>query len=350
MLMMHGYGDGIYDRQGGLRGAEKWFGTNMMMATARRRLGPGDLGLKSMLSLDPALTGKKGYPLLLQTGETADGRSPLIDRQHPHDLFMELAVSYSVAWDENRSVFGYFGLPGEPALGPPAFMHRFSGLDNPEAPITHHWQDATHIAYGVATAGAVWKDVKVEGSVFRGREPDQYRWDIEPPKFDSFSGRISFNPGRNWALQASAGKIKSPEQLDSGENVDRVTASASFNRPWSGGNWQTTFVWGQNSRSGRHRLDGYLLESAASFRGHTFFGRVERVAKDDLFDPSAALHGQIFKVQKAALGYVRDFDWVKHLVLGLGAAGSLDFLPAALAPFYGKNPASFMIFARIKLV
>src|SRR5580765_3870890 len=150
----------------------------MGMAMARRTLGPGSLGLRSMISVEPATIGKVGYPLLLQTGETADGRAPLIDRQHPHDFFMELAASYSHRLSEHSSLFAYVGLPGEPALGPPAFMHRFSGEDNPEAPISHHWLDSTHIAFGVVTVGYVLGGLKIEGSVFRGREPDQSRYNI----------------------------------------------------------------------------------------------------------------------------------------------------------------------------
>ena len=147
-----------------------------------------------MLSLDPAM-GKGGYPLLLQTGETADGHEHLVDRQHPHDAFMELSASYSHPLGETGAAYIYAGLPGEPALGPSAFMHRFSGMDNPESPITHHWLDSTHVTFGVATVGYSWHDkMKLEGSLFTGREPDQSRWDIETPKLDSWSVRASWNP------------------------------------------------------------------------------------------------------------------------------------------------------------
>src|SRR6185295_3951046 len=154
MLMLHGAGSLVSDHQGGARGDDKVYSDNMVMGMAQRPLGPGTFGLRTMLSAEPATIGKQGYPLLLQTGETADGRTPLIDRQHPHDLFMELAGTYSVS-SGNRSLYVYAGLPGEPALGPPAFMHRFSGMNDPQAPITHHWLDSSHITYGVLTAGAV---------------------------------------------------------------------------------------------------------------------------------------------------------------------------------------------------
>ena len=81
MLMLHGSADVVLDQQGGPRGDDKVFSSNMVMGMAQRMVGPGTLGLRTMLSAEPATIGKKGYPLLLQTGETGDGRIPLIDRR-----------------------------------------------------------------------------------------------------------------------------------------------------------------------------------------------------------------------------------------------------------------------------
>lgn len=349
MIMVHGYADGIYDRQGGPRGREKGFSESMLMATAHRPLWGGTFGLRGMGSLDPAM-GPSGYPLLLQTGETADGKTGLIDRQHPHDLFMELAATYSHPLTENSSAFVYFGLPGEPALGPAVFMHRFSGMDNPEAPITHHWLDSTHVDFGVATLGYIWENLKLEGSAFRGREPDQYRWDIETPKFDSFSTRLSYNPGPDWALQASYGHLVSPEQLTPDVNTGRITASASYNWRVAGNLAQTTFAWGEDRNSPGKNLDGYLLETALRVaRTHTIFGRAERVGKDELFD-SGPQAGNAFTVGKVSLGYIYDFARWKHGQLGVGGVGSLLIVPSALKPVYGSAPASLMLFARLKLI
>ena len=189
---------------------DKTFLNGMFMGMAQRPLGEGTFGLRAMLAPDPFM-GANGYPLIFATGETADGRTHLIDRQHPHDLFMELATTYSYAFNKNSSVYVYAGLPGEPALGPSAFMHRTSGMDIPEAPITHHWLDSTHITFGVLTAGVVLDTWKLEASAFKGREPDQYRYDIEAPKLDSYSARISWNPIRELSLQVSWGHLKSPE-------------------------------------------------------------------------------------------------------------------------------------------
>ena len=347
--MVHGYLDAIYDHQGGPRGDDKSFSASMLMLMAQRPLANGTFGLRGMVSLDPTM-GKGGYPLLLQTGETADGRTPLVDRQHPHNVFMEMAATYSVAVSEHDSVFAYAGLPGEPALGPPAFMHRFSGIDNPEAPITHHWLDSTHIANGVVTLGYVRGDFKIEGSVFRGREPDQFRYRIEPGALDSQSMRFSYNPTANWSLQVSHGRIKSPESLEPGIDVRRTTASASFNYRLPGGLWQTTAAWGRNTNSPGKSLEGYLVESAASLAGgHTLFGRIERVAKDELFTGDAPQAGQSFTVGKLSLGYIHDFSVASHLKLGLGALVSAYAIPNSLDSVYGSHPASYMVFARVKL-
>lgn len=348
MLMAHGTVNFIYDDQAGKRGDTKTFSSSMAMLMASRPLGTGIFGLRGMVSLDP-LMGKSGYPLLLQTGETADGKSHLVDRQHPHDAFMELAATYSVPIGENSAMYGYLGLPGEPALGPSAFMHRFSGMENPEAPLTHHWLDSTHVTFGVATLGYSWQKWKLEGSVFNGREPDQYRWNIETRHFDSASSRLSFNPNDNWSLQVSRGFLKSPEQLDPDTSVHRTTASASYHRNLTNAEWQTTFAWGENEKNGKAR-DGYLLESTyALAKTHTFFTRAERVRNDELFEDDDPLHGRAFTVNKLSLGYLYDFAKIGDSTLGIGGLLSTYWLPSELNDAYGKHPLSSMVFVRLKL-
>ena len=346
--MLHGYVTGVYDHQGGPRGGEKIFSESMAMGMAQKPLGPGTLTLRAMLSLDPFM-GKSGYPLLLQTGETANGVTPLMDRQHPHDLVMELAGLYSVPVGAQTSLFAYVGYPGEPALGPPTFMHRFSGMDDPAAPISHHWLDSTHITFGVVTAGVVHGPFKIEGSVFNGREPDQKRWDFDPPRLDSYAGRLSFNPTANWAFQVSYGFIKGPEQLAPDVDQHRLTASATYDRPLRGGNWQTTLAWGRNLDEPGKRLDGFLLESAVSWQRHTLFARAENAAKDELFAAPSPLAGGIFHVESFSLGYVYDIPVADHLSLGLGAMGTVDIVPSPIRPAYGSNPFSDMVFTRFKI-
>ena len=348
-LVLHGMAHAVYDHQGGRRGGgDRVYGDNMIMGMARRPLGPGALGLRVMLSAEPATIGRRGYPLLLQTGETADGVTPLVDRQHPHDLFMELAGVYSVSRGD-RSLFLYAGLPGEPALGPPAYMHRFSGLDIPVAPIAHHWLDSSHISHGVLTAGAVADRVKIEASAFKGREPDQHRWDIESPKLDSHAFRLSVNPAPALALQASYGRLASPEQLEPAVDQDRATASAMVDGDWSGGHWEATLAWGRNRNRPGHTLDAWLGEATAEHEAHTLFARAERVEKDELFEAPDPRAGRVFAVGELGAGYRYDLRRAEHLALGLGVMGTLALVPDALRDAYGSTPASLLVFASARL-
>src|SRR6267154_4489549 len=348
--MWHGYLNLIFDPQGGPRGGDKTFANGMVMGMAQRPLGDGTLGVRAMLSPDPFM-GKNGYPLLLASGETADGRTHLIDRQHPHDLFMELAGTYSRNLNATSSVFLYAGLPGEPALGPPAFMHRTSGVDIPEAPITHHWLDSTHITFGVVTAGLIVDKWKMEASAFRGREPDQHRYDIEPPKLDSFSARLSWNPIRELSMQVSWGRLRSPEALDPLVDEDRVTASATYTQPFGDDHlWSSTFAWGRKILRPGETLDGFLLESALILKKiYTLFLRAERVAETELHDDIPALAGRVLTVNKVSLGAIYDFYQKDRVKAGIGALVSKYALPGELKPFYGSDSTSGMIFARIKI-
>ncbi|MEI9965264.1 MAG: hypothetical protein WDM92_11790 [Caulobacteraceae bacterium] len=290
--------------------------------------------------------GPSGYPLLLATGETADGKTPLVDRQHPHDLFMELSASYSRPVGDNASVFVYGGLPGEPAFGPPAFMHRLSGMDIPEAPITHHWLDSTHITFGVITGGVVVGGVKLEGSVFNGREPDEHRWDIETGALTSWSARATWNPGPNWSLQVSGAHLKGPEQLEPDVDQGRVSASVIYTRPiGAGGAWSTTLAWGRKMLEPGPTLDAVLLESAVMPDDHwTVFGRAEYAQENELLpEPSP-----IYDVGKLSVGAIYDVRLAPHWKVGLGGLFSVYRFPDGLKPIYG-SPTSQMAFIRLKL-
>jgi len=353
MTMWHGMIDLIYDDQGGPRGAAKTFSSSMLMFMARRALPEGAFGLHLMLSADP-LMGRYGYPELFQTGETADGVHPLIDRQHPHNLLMEASANYSRNLSRQSALYLYAALAGEPALGPPAFMHRFSSEDNPEAPLTHHWLDSTHITYGVVTAGYQWDRVKLEGSAFNGHEPDQDRYAVELRAFDSWSARLSWNPLPDLALQVSTGRLASPEQLEPNVAMRRTTASASYNRMLDGVQWQTTFAWGRNQPELRPASNGWLLESALRLANtHTFFARAERVGKDELFIPGEPLYGPTYTVEELSFGYIYDFaQWGTQLGpihVGLGAMATAYRYPPLLDPGYGDNPTSFLVFLHAHL-
>lgn len=346
MLMAHGFADVVYDRQYGPRGDSKLFVASMGMLMAQRDLGPGIFGARAMLSLDP-LMGRSGYPLLFQSGETADGQTLLVDRQHPHDAFMELSASYSLPLGERASVFGYAGLPGEPALGPPAFMHRGSALPMPEAPLTHHWLDSTHITFGVITLGATQGDWKLEGSVFNAREPDQARWNIETEPLDSYSGRLSFNPDPHWALQLSHGFLRSPEQLEPDEAVHRTTASASYTS--DGGHWSTTLAYGLNRSHGENH-PAYLLESAREFPARfSLFARAEYIRTSHLFAEDSPLHDRDFDIGKLSLGGLQPIGSYGVLHFDAGALVSTYAVPRDARAEYGSDPLSFMLFLRTRL-
>jgi hypothetical protein len=344
-LMAHGIANLVYDHQSGPRGGQKVFPSGMLMGMARRPLGNGTLQFKAMISPDP-LMGPNGYPLLLASGETANGLMPLIDRQHPHDLVMELSASASQDIGSKGSAFLYAGLPGEPAFGPPAFMHREAILDSPEAPISHHWLDSTHISFGVVTAGVVLGKIKMEASRFNGRETDQRRWDIEAGPLDSTAARVSWNPTRSLALQASWARLDHPEQLEPAVNQTRWSASALWAEDVAPA-WHAaaTLAWGRKVAQG-HSDDAWVAEASLKHTGWTLFGRGEKVRNRELL----GLDGPGYRVGKVSLGAIRDFRVPNHLQLGAGGLLAVNFVPRALAPLYGgTNPIGTTAFIRLKL-
>lgn len=352
--MAHGNATLVWDRQGGPRGETKTFVSSMIMGMAQRPLGSGTLTLKAMGSLDP-LMGKRGYPLLLATGETADGRTELVDRQHPHDAIAELSATLSHPFGGGTSGFAYLAYPGEPALGPTAYLHRFSGMANPEAPISHHYLDSTHVTFGVATAGIVGGPWKVEASLFTGREPDERRWNVEKPRLDSWAVRATFNTAPDWSFQLSRGRLNSPEKLHPNEDVRRTTASATWNQPLSAGNWQTTLAWGRNrtlgGEDGGAARDAVLLESAADIGRWGMFARGEVAEKSDLFGDEhdgSSQPGRSFTVGKLSVGGYRSVP-LGSVTLDVGGLVSKFALPAALKPDYGRHPTGIMLFTRVRL-
>ena len=336
---------------GGRGDRDRFDAPSMFMLMYSKPLGEkSQIGWRAMVSLDPLIERGFGYPMLYQSGETYRGR-PLHDRQHPHDFFSELSASYSYKINEKQSFSFYAGYPGEPALGPPTFMHRASAMNNPDAPVSHHWQDSTHITWGVLTAGYNFGKFKFEASAFRGREPDENRWNFEAPKLDSFSGRFSFNPTKEWALQISHGYLKNPEPSEPNLKIlRRTTASAIYNKKFSDErNWANSFVWGQNYGSGE-RTNAFLFETDYRFQKNSIFGRLERVQKSghelalDEID-----HDKIFWVGAYSVGYARQLYEDKNLSVGLGAQASFYQNPNGLIPYYGgTNHQGWQIFLRFR--
>jgi hypothetical protein len=347
MVMAHGYVWGVYTEQSGPRGDDKAYVQSMAMLTAQKETGWGRVQLKSMMSLEPLMS-NRGYPNLFATGETAGGE-PLVDRQHPHDLFMELAARVDVNVGERASLFLYSGPVGEPALGPSAFMHRGSAKMNPEAPITHHWFDSNHITYGVATVGFTNSWFQIEGSIFTGREPDERRWNIEKPRFDSWSVRATWNPSPNWALQASTGRLKQPEFfIHPDEDEQRTTASVHYA---NGSGLSAMAAFSAKDRKPGPTLIAWLAEANWDIDDHhTLFGRIENVKNDELFpDDLNPLHEVPFRVSKFQLGYAYRLPLTGPLNLALGGTVSAFAKPDALDVAYGKNPVGATLFAKLSL-
>lgn len=344
-LMLHGFVWPVYSHQSGPRGDDKAFVESMAMASLEKPFEGGKLTVRTMMSLEPAMR-HDGYPNLFATGETAYGQ-PLVDRQHPHDVFMELAGKLDIDVAPGTTAFLYGGPVGEPALGPSTFMHRASARYNPEAPITHHWFDSTHITYGVVTAGLKSRAWQFEASAFRGREPDEFRWNIESPKLDSWSVRGSFAPSPAWLLQLSYGRITDPEEMHPGEDERRTTASAHYN---DGRGLSAMAAFSAKNRVPGPTLTAWLGEVNWDMdRHHTLFGRIENVANDELFpDHADPLHDQAFRVTKLQAGYAYRLP-LGPVNIAFGGTISAFAKPHALDFAYGKHPMGYTLFAKISL-
>ena len=353
-VMLHGFIFAQYDWQSGPRGDEQLGSLNWAMVMASHAAVGGTLQGRVMLSLDPATVGPSGYPLLVQSGEVHRGE-PLHDRQHPHDFFMEVGALYERPVSADAAFFLYAAPSGEPALGPVAFMHRPSAMDNPIANLSHHWQDATHIAFGVLTAGVFTRQVKVEGSFFNGREPDEHRWNFDRLRLDSWSARVTVNPGASWSLTAGYGYLDSPEELHPEESMRRATASVLHGRRLGEqGQWSSALVWGMNHHGAdRSPTHGVLAESEAILDGgHTVFGRAEHVqksAEDLALEEDSFAPERVFGLWTGTFGYIREIGRWRWATIGIGGQGIVNVLPAALEPVYGsRTPAGALVFLRVR--
>ena len=335
----------------GSRGGNYFDAPNWLMAMGQRQIGQkGIFHFNVMLSADRFTEGGNGYPLLFQTGESWKN-VPLVDRQHPHDLFSELAASYSYSFNKKTDLSFYLGYPGEPALGSTAFMHRPSALSNPDAPVGHHWNDGTHITFGVATIGLRLDKFKIEGSSFTGREPDENRLDFDKPRFDSWSGRLSYNPTQNWALEVSHGFIKSPEMLMPTENVNRTIASASYSKPFVGEQFlNVTVLWGLNKYKDQAGQNSALLEANYRLRKIELYTRYEWVQKSrEELNLDENLYGEntLFPVNALTLGLNYDLFHIGKIRVAGGGQLSAYHANNRLDNLYGKNPYAGEVFLRI---
>jgi len=357
LLMFHYNVVAGLNRQGGPRGVTKVESANWFMPMAYHKLGKGTVQLRGMFSFEPFTFPPGGSPLLFQTGETYKGQ-PLIDKQHPHDLFMELSAQYTLPIGERGTWFTYFGYPGEPALGPVAFMHRMSASENPSATLAHHLQDSTHISFGVLTTGFTYRWLKLEGSIFNGREPDENRYNFDAHRWNSRSARLSIMPNANWTMQVSYGFLRSPEGQEPDTDIRRATASVQYNKPLKRGNWASAIIWGRNhtSRPGEtHNLNGYTFESTVNFLDKNYlYTRLELVDKNDLLRAAdRALLGitddhPSFRIGAYTFGGVRDIWNNDKVSMGIGSDLTFSSKPSILDRIYGANPVSWKLFFRVR--
>jgi hypothetical protein len=344
-LMAHGVIFADYNQQGGPRGEGKAESVNWGMLMEQHRLGRGTILLRQMFSAESLTSPHPGFPELFQTGETYHGE-PLIDHQHPHNVFAELSALYMLPLSKTISWELYGGPAAEPALGPVTYIHRASAAELPLAPLSHHLQDSTHTSFGVVTTGFVINRFKLEGSAFNGHEPNEERWSIQPAALESWSVRASAAPNRNWTAQYSIGHLDHPEALEP-RNQWRETASVEYNRALAAGNWATSFVWGRVHEIGTEiHLNGYLLESTLNFRRRNYlFTRMELVDKNELFPPAEQ---PSYRIGAYTFGGTRDLVRNRAWQLGLGADLTVYSKPAVLDAAYGNYPVSFQIFLRMR--
>lgn len=357
-LMWMGQAFIVDTQQSAPRGGDKFYSTNWGMLGAVRKLGAGNLMLRSMISLEPAAVTDRRYPLLFQTGETAYG-VPIVDGQHPHDFVMELSAQYVRALGEKGSWSIYYAPVGDPALGPVAYPHRASAMELPQATLAHHWQDSTHIANNVLTAGVNYGNIRVEASGFHGREPDEGRWNIDWGAMDSWSARVTVFPSRNWAAQVSGGRLENPEASHPSAVV-RTTASLEYVRPAAAGNfWAASLIWGRNYKVAQSRAtNAVTAEAVAPFGRRNFVtGRFEWSQRDELFEYNHDLAHEVmrstgqyaFNVTAFTAGYTRDIALFRNVQTGIGANATAYAIPSALKPFYGDHPWGVNVFLRVRL-
>jgi hypothetical protein len=350
-LMAHGTVFVTYNQQGGPRGEGKAESTNYFMLMEQHKLWRGTILFREMFSAESLTSPHPGFPELFQTGETYHGE-PLVDHQHPHNVFAELALFYTVPINRRVSWLFYGGPSAEPALGPVTYIHRESASEDPEAPLGHHLQDSTHTSFGVVTTGVVIDRFKIEGSAFNGREPNEERWSIQLGALDSWSVRASVAPTRNWTAQYSYGRLEHPEATDP-EDERRQTASVEYNRALSGGwlgqgDWATSLVWGRKHKETEDtNQNSYLLESTLNFWQRNYaYTRMELVDKDELFP--GVQPAPSYRIGAYTFGGVRDLVHNDRWQMGLGADVTFYTKPAVLDPVYGENPVSLHVFLRVR--
>jgi hypothetical protein len=356
MLMFHANAFVVDTQQTSPRGGDKVFSTNWFMPMAERELGPGQLTVRAMFSLEPATVTGEQYPLLFQQGETAYG-VPIADGQHPHNFFMEVAALYDMHVGDKGLLSLYLAPEGDPAIGPSAYPHRASAIENPVGTLGHHQEDSTHIANDVVTLGATYGIGRIEASGFHGREPDEHRWNFEQGKIDSWATRFTLQPGQDWSGQFSYARIASPEALFPHENQERMTASLMYNRNVAHGNWANSAVWGRTrSLEDSAKENSYLFESTLQFKDRNYMslrlenaGRSNELLVGEHPLPPTFKEEPLTHVQAYTFGYDRDVNVIPTLSTAIGAQVTTYGVGRPLQPIYGTDPIGVQVFVRLRV-
>ncbi|HYX51930.1 MAG TPA: hypothetical protein VE783_00655 [Candidatus Limnocylindrales bacterium] len=355
MFMFHGAAFLNLQQQSGPQGGDKAFSTNWAMPMFQYKQERSELTLRAMFSLEPATITQRLYPELFQQGETAFGR-PITDGQHPHDFLMEIAALYDHRVAKDALLSFYAAPVGDPAMGPAAYEHRMSAAEDPLAPLGHHLEDSTHIADDVLIGGFTYKRARIEASGFHGREPDEFRWNLDYGAIDSWSTRFTVQPGKNWSAQYSFAHLTSPEQLHPEEDLQRMTASVMYNRPLENGNWSSLLLWGRNhSLASAMNTNGYLVESTLRFaQRNNLWTRIENVDRTTELllggqpEPPGFQEGFLARVQAYTFGYDREFAWFPGVSTAIGGQVTFYGKPEALTPIYSQHPTGGVLFLRVR--
>jgi hypothetical protein len=387
------------------RNRDAFFSTNWIMPMAQRELGRGQLTVRTMLSFEPATIGRKNYPELFQQGETANG-NPIVDGQHPHDFFMEVAALYDLPLSRNTLLSFYAAPVGDPAIGPTAYPHRQSASEDPIAALGHHQEDSTHIAFNVLTGGFTYRWARVELSGFHGAEPTEARWHFEPSPnghaIDSVATRLTVSPTADWTGQYSIAHIRAPEALYPSEDQQRQTASVMYHHtfhpkplpaakpmqmpgmnmdmagmdmnppaptptthrlppmpmvPNPATDFSTTFLWGRTkSLTGNGKENSYLAEALLRF-AHTNYAwtRLENAGRSNelLLSPGSPLppnfvESPLGHVAGYTFGYNHDIHLGAYVIAAPGAQFTVYRTPQPLRSIYGDTPTGEVMFVRFR--
>ena len=387
------------------RNRDAFFSTNWLMPMAQHSLGGrGQITFRTMLSFEPATVSNRNYPELFQQGETAYG-APIVDGQHPHNFFMEVAALYDLKLTTNTLLSFYAAPVGDPAIGPTAYPHRQSASEDPIAALGHHQEDSTHIAYSVLTGGLTYRWARLELSGFHGAEPTEARWHFAPSPnghaIDSVSTRLTVSPAADWSGQYSIAHIVAPEALYPHEDQQRQTASVMYHHTFrsepappmkmddmadmpgmdmgaaSGTHTKagasnspmqmtpeprtdlaTTLLWGRTrSLSDNSKENSYLAEALLRFAGRNYvWTRLENAGRSNelLLTPGTPLpqgfaESPVGHVAAYTIGYDRDFALGRHMLVAPGAQVTFYRTPAALRSAYGDTPTAEQLFIRFRV-